>query len=280
MADVYSIGTPDIAAATAGSDGTVIALLKLLTNQMAAGGVGNQIEGQVADGVAPTGVLPVLMGGQDGTLLQSMLVDTTGRPLIAGAVADGTANTGINPIYVATRRVTGNAITSWPAEVPAETQTNTLVAPFVNSYKSGFNAVSWDRWRNNTEVNSITRAANTTGGAGSDIINYNARGLIAFLSVTVNPGAAETLNLLVQVKDEAGDDVYTTIASTGVLAVFGPAAGATGTELLVLDRGIAETQAVVGLQIQNLPIGKTFRFNVTHSSTGAWTYKVSYVLLV
>lgn len=89
MSDAYSVGTQKDAAATAGGDGTVIALLKLLTNQLAAGGVGNQVEGQVAEGGSSTGINPLLAAGLNAGTVRSLAV--SGGGILSVGVAGGTA---------------------------------------------------------------------------------------------------------------------------------------------------------------------------------------------
>src|SRR5574343_1249515 len=56
---------------------------------MAAGGYGGQVEGRAADGAAPIGY-PVLIGGSDGSLAQTLLTDSLGRLVVATAGAAGT----------------------------------------------------------------------------------------------------------------------------------------------------------------------------------------------
>lgn len=56
------------------------------------------VEGATADGGAVV-ANPVLVGGQDGTNVQSLLTDTTGRVVVVGAAADGAAVAG-NPVRV------------------------------------------------------------------------------------------------------------------------------------------------------------------------------------
>lgn len=57
------------------------------------------VQGAAADGAAVAGN-PVLNAGQDGTNVQSMLTDTTGRQVVVGAAAGGAAVAG-NPLLVA-----------------------------------------------------------------------------------------------------------------------------------------------------------------------------------
>ena len=59
------------------------------------------VEGTTADGSAVSGSgAPVLIAGQDGTNVQNVLTDTSGRPQVVGAGADGAAVAG-NPNLIA-----------------------------------------------------------------------------------------------------------------------------------------------------------------------------------
>ena len=56
------------------------------------------VDGPTAAGSPPT-TPPVLVAGQDGTNLQTILTDTAGRPNVVGAAASGATNTG-NPVKI------------------------------------------------------------------------------------------------------------------------------------------------------------------------------------
>lgn len=63
------------------------------------GASATEIQGTTADGAA-VATKPVLMAGQDGTNVQSVLTDTSGRQVVVGAAADGAALAG-NPVLIA-----------------------------------------------------------------------------------------------------------------------------------------------------------------------------------
>lgn len=71
----------------------------LTVDQATAANLNAQVVGNVADGAAVSGN-PVRIGGSDGTNVQNIITDTTGRLKIVGAAADGTAVTG-DPVLVA-----------------------------------------------------------------------------------------------------------------------------------------------------------------------------------
>lgn len=68
----------------------------------------SEVVGAAADGAAPSGA-PVLTAGQDGTNVQSFKTDTTGRQEVIGGAADGATLAG-NPVLVAAKEA-GNATT-------------------------------------------------------------------------------------------------------------------------------------------------------------------------
>lgn len=61
--------------------------------QPTAANLNAQVQGTAADGAAPVGN-PVLIAGQDGTNVQSLKTDTTGRPEVVGGAADGSPPSG------------------------------------------------------------------------------------------------------------------------------------------------------------------------------------------
>lgn len=73
-------------------DGTVT------VTQATASNLNAQVQGTAADGATPVGN-PVLIAGQDGTNVQSLLTDTSGRANVVGAAASGAAVAG-NPVRV------------------------------------------------------------------------------------------------------------------------------------------------------------------------------------
>jgi hypothetical protein len=163
MADTESVGTKYDAATTAGGNGTVIALLKLLTTQMGAGGVGTQVEGAVAAGASVTGVNPVLIAGGSGTT-------GTGNATVPRVLANGD----------------GLTIAS---------QGLVVAAP---AYQ--YNLSDLELTRGNVEVAGYISAVGLTSTqSGATITNPNARGIMMFLDITSNPGGAETLALDLQV---------------------------------------------------------------------------------
>lgn len=144
-----------------------LALLAPLVPLNAAPAVGvSRTQGAQGDGVA-FNAFPNVTAGVDGSgNVQAILTDTSGRIVLGasgiasqveGEVADGASITGVNPVLIGTRRVTGNLVHNWPSDVPADAVTNTIIAPYVNTYGSVFNGTTWDRVRSATAAD----AANT-----------------------------------------------------------------------------------------------------------------------
>lgn len=114
------------------------------------------VQGPVADGGAST-ARPVIVGGVDGSSnAQTLLMDTSGRPLVSGALAVGAASSGANPFIIGASDGSNNAqvlrvITNQDALANSVQALTTLAEGYV------FNGTTWDRAR------SATAAANTTG---------------------------------------------------------------------------------------------------------------------
>lgn len=232
------------------------------------------VVGAAAAGAAIAGN-PVLQGLSDGTLARAVLGDTSGRTVVAGAETDGSALSGAKPQLVCFGDGTN-------ARVPVIGQfgNNDAVsastrAVLVATHALAYNGASWSAFRGNVESLVVTRAAQTTSYTGSDRVNYNGRGITGYLNVTVNPGGAETLTFALQVKDEAGGDGYVTVASSGAISVFGTGAGATGLEVIMVYPGAVETAGITGWTTQALKLPKTYRWLVTHSASGAWSYTIA-----
>lgn len=105
----------------------------------------------------------------------------------------------------------------------------------------------------------------------------NARGIMLILDITGTPNNSETLTPSIQVKDPASGKyvTLTAYAATKTGTELG-ASPTTATLVYTLCPGGAETAAVANYEVQSLPVPATWRAVVTHSSTGSWTYTLSY----
>ena len=162
----------------------------------------------------------------------------------------------------------GNARVGAPAD--ASSHDNAL---FTKNFPHLFNGTNYDRERNNEESTQLASAARvaTTSGAGQT--NFNARGVMLFLNVTANPGAAETLTVSIEFEDPVS-------GAFQALTAFAATATANASYAYVLYPGAVETSLVAELEVQGLPLPRNWRVTVTHSAAGSWTYSVgvAYIL--
>lgn len=120
MASDQSTGAPTDAMVAAGAVGTMIALTKRLTTDVAAliagSGATLKVEGEVAHNVAHTGVNPVLIGASDGTNVRRLLVDTSADNLRVTLFESGTRlNSALpNADNVAPGTYQGLVVTNFP----------------------------------------------------------------------------------------------------------------------------------------------------------------------
>lgn len=99
----HGVATHTDGATAGGSDGVVVLGGEAGTTvkHIIVDSSGRQIEvGAAAAGAAVAGN-PVLIGGSDGTNAQNIAVDTSGRQKVVGAVATGAAASGVNPVLAA-----------------------------------------------------------------------------------------------------------------------------------------------------------------------------------
>ena len=137
-----------------------------------------------------------------------------------------------------------------------------------------FNGASSDLERGNTEVTVLASAARTATTNSADLTNHNARGVLVFLDVTVNPGGAETLLMSVEVKDPISGKYHNLEA--GNANAFG---GTTGDELIVVYPGSSLAEDGVD-QAAEYPLGRTYRITITHSAGGTWNYSLGAQLVL
>jgi len=99
-------------------------------------------------------------------------------------------------------------------------------------------------------------------------------GAMLFLDITKAPATAETLQLVVEAKDEASGK-YVPITAFAV-SKKGEELGAGTTLAFTVYAAAAETAAVANHEVQALPIPRHWRVKVTHSGAGKWTYTLGY----
>lgn len=135
-----------------------------------------------------------------------------------------------------------------------------------------FNETTFDRERGNTNQTVLPSAARA-GTTGSPIVtNYNGRGVILALNVTVAPGGAETLQLVVL--GFFGALTPTLVQSTAWALV----AGATG--VLVVYPGALNADMSGGAaafrEARAIPIPRFYQVLIVPSvPASSWTYSLS-----
>jgi hypothetical protein len=87
-----------------------------------------------------------------------------------------------------------------------------------------FNGTTFERVRGNiTDTTAVASAARTATGNSSDLTNYNARGVTAFVNVTAASGTSPTLLVTLQGKDPVSGTYYTLVAQAATLTAAGTA---------------------------------------------------------
>lgn len=138
----------------------------------------------------------------------------------------------------------------------------------VNSRIQIFNGSTWDRERNNEEATPLASAARTATINSPDQTNFNEKGVVIFLDVTVNPGGAETLQVIIQARDPVSGD-YVDLLDDGAQAL----GGAPGKRTLIVYPAAAAAAAGIDSAV-GFPLPRTWRVRVVHSAGGSWTYSV------
>jgi hypothetical protein len=124
-----------------------------------------------------------------------------------------------------------------------------------------YNGTSFDRRYNNQELTLLTSAARTATTASAAQTNRNGRTGLFILDVTAAAGGGETLQL--QVRNRQGAVIS--------LATFATLT-ATGTYVYAVGLGAVDTLALAGLEVQAVPLPRSWDANVVHSAAGSWTY--------
>jgi hypothetical protein len=249
---------------------------RLIVNSVTTGGA--------AAGANPSGN-PVLIAGYDGTNVQDIATDTSGRAKVVGAAAAGTAIAG-NPVQVGgsdgtnarallqdqlgSVGIAGNAVynndnastTACGISVVAATASTRPLATLEYAVNGAGN---YDRWRNNLDLTLLASAARTAATASSDQTNYNGSRVMVFLNVTVASGTGG-LTVQIQGKDPVSGNYVNLNANP--TAVTGT--GMTTYELALGDGAASGqvTQRTGGL----LP--RTWRVNVAVGDSSSYTYSL------
>jgi hypothetical protein len=127
---------------------------------------------------------------------------------------------------------------------------------------SGANNQSYDRWRNNTNIEALASAARTASVNSADLINYNAKGLHLIIDVTAITDTP-SITVEIQGKDEVSGKYYAILTSAAIVA--------TGTTVLKVFPALT---AVVNT-VANDILPRIWRVSVTNADADSITYSVA-----
>lgn len=132
---------------------------------------------------------------------------------------------------------------------------------------AGYNGATFDRWRNNVELTLLASAVRAADNNSGDIVNYNHRGLIVVVDMTVVPGV-DTVTPKIQGKDPVSGKYYDILAGAAIVA--------TSTVVLRVYPGIT---VAANLAVSDL-LPRTWRLFMDHSAATNFTYSAGGILLV
>ncbi len=201
---------------------------------------------QVVIGAAATGAAeagnPVLIAGTDGTDAQSLLVSGLGGLFLSVTGADAQANNGARLI-----RTSANG------------------ASDVQTHPSLFNGTLWDRQRNNEEITILASAARTANTDSADLVNYNAKGVMIILDITVDAvSVGLTLSILMKDPVSAKDVTIWTAAA---------AATGVGTDVYLIYPGVLAAD-FNGSEAVSMALPRTWVLRVTTADADEATYSI------
>jgi hypothetical protein len=213
-----------------------------------------------------------------------VLYDAAGAALLtAAALADATANPTVGGVGAYSLVYNG---TTWDRQRDGAADSVTgsvkamLVSPAGNRFDAAagqidgstavraqwiaaslFNGSSFDRQRSNVDTAAlITASGATTSQTGADQTNYNGRGLIVVLDMTVVGTGSVTLTI--QGKDAASGKYYTLLAGAAVVT--------NSTNVYTVYPGAPATANVSA----NSPLPRTWRLITTANNANATSYVV------
>lgn len=223
---------------------------------------GNNITvGNIASGATDSG-FPVKVGARN---------NTTRPTLTDGQRGDVQLDTRANVAVTLFAANSANGISAIASNADAQATTSTTSRFEVMSRNTGYNETSFDRWRNNTEATILASAVRTATTNGPDQTNYNARGVMLILNVSVE-AATETLSVKIQAKDSISGN-YADFIDFGV--VYNATTMAPGAFVAIAYPGLLTADLISGAVGKSTPLPRVWRPVVTHSSSGSWTYSLS-----
>lgn len=133
----------------------------------------------------------------------------------------------------------------------------------------GYNGTTYDRWRNNAEGTLLASAARTTTASSSNQTNYNARGVMIFLNVTVASGTGGL-----------------TVRINGIDPVSGALRGIPTAPTIVTAVGHYNYVMYPGASggvvssVSALPLPRSWMVQVSAGDASSYTYSIGYSLIL
>lgn len=170
----------------------------------------------------------------------------------------------------------GNQITNGQLGSDAISQNNRGLD--IRDFQYQFNETTWDRVRGTTAGTLLASGVRSTGATTPAQVNYNHRGLILYLNVTVNPGGAQTLTVTLRARTAL-------VGAFGNIMVSGAQAfgGAAGTYVGIIYPGPGAPTAWTGITVTNnaeTNLPRNWDVNILPSGGGNWTYSLEFDLLL
>jgi len=161
----------------------------------------------------------------------------------------------------------GNTVdTELPAAATLADGASNPGAPMIAADAMTFNGATWDRHRGNVDATILASAARTTTQTGSDITNYNARGIKVVLDTTVASTGSVTLKI--QGKDSVSGAYYDILTGAAVTNV--------STNVYTIYPGAT----AVGNTTVNDSLPRVWRVVVTANNSNSQTYSVGSCVLL
>ena len=229
----------------------------------------NVVVGNVASGATDSGN-PVKVGGK---------YNATRPTLTDGQRGDAQVDSrGATFVTLSATSGTGNPHGGSNADGASVAATDRLQT---SALGYAYNGATLDRLRSNVESTLLASAARTATANSADQTNYNGKGVIVVINVTVE-GAA-TLTLTIQGKDSISGNYYDII--TGIVVYTAATDAPTITRAIHLHPGVITADfigiaaTVNGSSAKAVTLPRTWRATVTPADATTTTYSLSVVNL-
>lgn len=157
-----------------------------------------------------------------------------------------------------------------PFSASADGKSTSIIGPLINAFHYLFNGTNWDRQRNNVELTLLASAARTAETNSSDQTNYNGKGIVIIVDVTVDPAAA-AITPTIDAKDPISGNYVQIWAAAAALS-------AVGTTVYILYPG--NTDGVQLTDKDTIVLPRTWRFQMEVADADSMTYSVSGAIIL